>query len=238
MEAAAGGKQLRQDVYARGRRSRRAFIRAVGGLIPACATVTVTGRRPGSQDGGEWRSLFDGSSLGEWEETAFGGEGLVRIVDRTIVLEFGEPLTGITWRGGALAPLNYDIRLEAQRLAGNDFFCGLTFPVGPSACSLILGGWGGSLVGLSSLDGKDASENETTQRIAFDNRRWYAVRVRVTADRIHVWLDEQRIIDVSIAGRRISVRPEVDASRPLGVASYRTRAGLRRIETRSVPATG
>ena len=92
---------------------------------------------------------------------------------------------------------------------------------------MILGGWGGSVVGLSNLDGKDASENETTQRIGFDDRRWYAVRVRVTADRIQGWLDEQRIIDVNTAGRRISVRPEVEASRPLGIASYRTRAGLR-----------
>ena len=152
------------------------------------------------------------------------------------MLEFGEPLTGITWRGGALAAVNYEIRLEAQRLAGNDFFCGLTFPVGASSCSLILGGWGGSVVGLSSLDGKDASENETTQRIAFDDRRWYAVRVRVAAERIQGWLDDHRIIDVGTAGRQISVRPEVDASRPLGIASYRTRAALRRIETRSLLA--
>jgi hypothetical protein len=213
--------------------SRRAFIRA-GGLIPAYGLFTPAGHGPGVQGAGGWRSLFDGSSLEGWEETPFGGEGLVRVVNETIVLEFGEPLTGITWRGGPLAPIGYEIRLEAQRLAGNDFFCGLTFPVGASACSLILGGWGGSLVGLSSLDGKDASENETTQRIGFDDRRWYAVRVRVTADRIQGWLDEARIIDVSTAARRISVRPEVDASRPLGVASYRTRAGLRRIETRSL----
>jgi len=216
--------------------SRRAFIRAVGGVIPACGTFPPIARGPFAQGAGEWRSLFDGSSLEGWEETPFGGEGLVRVVNETIVLEFGEPLTGITWRGGPLAPMPYDIRLEAQRLGGNDFFCGLTFPVGASACSLILGGWGGSLVGLSNLDGKDASENETTQRIGFDDRRWYVVRVRVTADRIQGWLDEQRIIDVGTAGRQISVRPEVDASRPLGIASYRTRAALRRIETRSLPA--
>jgi hypothetical protein len=216
--------------------SRRAFIRAVGGVIPACGTLSPNPRDRGAQGAGEWRSLFDGSSLRGWEETPFGGEGLVRVVNQTIVLEFGEPLTGITWAGGPLAAIPYDIRLDAQRLAGNDFFCGLTFPVGTSACSLILGGWGGSLVGLSNLDGKDASENETTQRMRFDDRRWYAVRVRVTADRIQAWLDDQPIIDVSTVGRRISVRPEVDASRPLGIASYRTRAGLRRIETRSLPA--
>jgi hypothetical protein len=217
--------------------SRRAFIRVVTGAIPLCGTLAPIRTRAGAQANGGWRSLFNGASLGDWEETPFGGEGLVRIVNETIVLEFGEPLTGITWRG-SLAPMEYEVRLEAQRLAGTDFFCGLTFPVGASACSLILGGWGGSVVGLSNLDGKDASENETTQRIGFDARRWYGVRVRVAGDRIQAWLDEQRIIDVNTAGRRISVRPEVDASRPLGVASYRTRAGLRRIETRSVPAAG
>ena len=109
-------------------------------------------RGPGAQGAGEWRSLFDGSSLDGWDETPFGGEGLVRVVNETIVLEFGEPLTGITWRGGPLAPMPYDIRLEAQRLAGNDFFCGLTFPVGASACSLILGGWGGSLVVIDQTE--------------------------------------------------------------------------------------
>ena len=221
----------------RDQRSRRAFIRAVTGAIPVCGTLALIRTGADAQVNGDWRSLFDGSSLGEWEETPFGGEGLVRIVNETIVLEFGEPLTGITWRG-SFAPMDYEVRLEAQRLAGNDFFCGLTFPVGASACSLILGGWGGSLVGLSNLDGKDASENETTQRIGFDDGRWYGVRVRVVADRIQGWLDERRIIDVNTAGRRISVRPEVEASRPLGLASYRTRAGLRRIETRSLPAAG
>jgi hypothetical protein len=207
---------------------------AFGAAVPAGGAFTASGLIP-QPTPDEWRSLFDGVSLGEWEETAFGGEGLVRVKDGTIILEFGEPLTGITWRG-PLTRMDYEVRLEAQRLAGNDFFCGLTFPVGESACSLILGGWGGSVVGLSNLDGQDASENETTQRIGFDKGRWYAVRVRVTASRIQAWLDDHRIIDVDTAGRKIGVRPEVDASRPLGVAAYRTRAAVRRIEMRDLPS--
>ena len=215
--------------------SRREFILALCGIIPLGAAFTRIGAEGNPQPlSGGWQSLFDGTSLGEWEETPFGGEGLIRVKDETIILEFGDPLTGITWRG-PVARMDYEVRLEAQRLAGNDFFCGLTFPLRASACSLILGGWGGSLVGLSNLDGRDASDNETTQRVAFDDRRWYAVRVRVTASRIQAWLDEHRIIDVSTTGRRIGVRPEVDASRPLGIAAYRTRAALRAIATRSVP---
>lgn len=180
-----------------------------------------------------WTSLFDGTSLGQWEQTSFGGEGPVRVRDGMIVLEQGDPLTGITWTG-ALPPASFELSLDASRLAGNDFFCGLTFPVGQSHCSLILGGWGGTTVGLSNLDGRDASENETTREMRFEDKRWYRVRVAVTATHIRAWLDDQPIVEVAITGRRIGIRPEVDASRPLGIASYRTRAGVRAIRVRKL----
>jgi len=70
-------------------------------------------------------------------------------------------LTGITWTG-EFPKSGYEIRFEAARLEGNDFFAGITFPVKDSFCSWINGGWGGTVVGLSSLDGDDASENDTS----------------------------------------------------------------------------
>jgi hypothetical protein len=179
----------------------------------------------------EWASLFDGTTLGQWEQTSFGGEGPVRVRDGAIVLEMGDPMTGITWTGHAL-PSAFEIELEASRWAGNDFFCGLTFPVAQSFCSLILGGWGGTTVGLSNLDGRDASENETTREMRFEDRRWYRVRLAVTASHIRAWLDDQSIVEVALSGRRIGIRPEVDPSRPLGIACYRTRAALRGIRFR------
>ena len=181
----------------------------------------------------DWTPLFDGARLGKWEQTSFGGEGPVSVVDGAIVLAMGDPLTGVTWTGEALPPA-YEIALEAARLAGSDFFCALTFPVGTSHCSLILGGWGGTTVGLSSIDGLDASENETTRDMRFEDKRWYRVRVAVTATHIRAWLDDQPIVEVTITGRRIGIRPEVDASRPLGIASYRTRAGVRAIRVRKL----
>jgi hypothetical protein len=181
----------------------------------------------------EWRALFDGRSLAGWEETEFGGQGLVRVKDGALVLEFGEPLTGVTYTGD-VPRVNYELRLDARRLSGTDFFCGLTFPVAASHASLILGGWGGALVGISNIDGQDASGNETTQYVRFEDERWYAVRVRVVPDRLQVWLDEKEIVDVAIARREIDVRPEMLLSRPLGIASYRTRAAIRRIEVRTL----
>ena len=118
-------------------------------------------------------------------------------------------------------------------MSGNDFFCGLTFPVGDAHCSFIVGGWAGAVTGLSTLDGQDASENETTTIKNFEDGRWYAVRVRVTAERIQAWIDDAVWADVKTAGRRIGIRPEVDASRPLGIASWRTTAALRNIRVRN-----
>lgn len=181
-----------------------------------------------------WQALFDGKTLHGWTSTNFGGEGSVSVKNGQIILERGNPLTGITWTGGDIPRMNYEISLEAMRLNGSDFFVGLTFPVADSHCSLILGGWGGSVVGLSSLDGMDASENETSTAINFVDNRWYHVRVRVTPEKIMAWLDDKVIVDADIKERRISVRWEVQLSQPLGLASYITESALRDIKVRRV----
>ena len=105
-------------------------------------------------------SLFDGKTLGKWVSTNFGGEGEVRVEDGAITLDAGASLTGINYTGPVLKT-NYEISLDAQRIQGTDFFCGLTVPVGDSYASLIVGGWGGSLCGISSIDDKDAARNDT-----------------------------------------------------------------------------
>jgi len=201
-----------------------ALLRAA---VCACVVSVVVAAPPA------WQSLFDGTSLGLWKSTEFGGEGRVTIEDGRIVLGRGDPLTGVTYSGD-IPRIDYEIALQAMKVDGNDFFCALTFPVGDRACSLVLGGWGGTVVGLSSLDGLDASENDTTTSMAFEKDRWYDVRVRVTAESIDAWLDEKQIVAASTKGRRIGIRPEVDLSRPLGVASYRTRAALRNIRVRRI----
>jgi hypothetical protein len=132
--------------------------------------------------------------------------------------------------------VDYEVKLEGRREGGNDFFCGLTFPVNESFCSLILGGWGGTVVGLSSIDGLDASENETSRLMNFDLNKWYAVSLRVTQQKIEAWIDGSKIIDQELTGHKIGIRPEVELSRPFGLASWRTRAGLRKIAVRKIEA--
>ncbi len=175
------------------------------------------------------QSLFDGKSLDGWKKTAFGGEGDVDVEDGKIVMRAGNPLTGITWTGDC-PRMDYEISLDAMRVDGSDFFCGLTFPVADSPCSFIVGGWGGGVIGLSSIDGSDASENETTRYQEFISGKWHQVRVRVTRDKIEAWLDGKQMADVETKDRKISIRPEVELSRPLGVSCFSTTAALRNIK--------
>jgi len=173
-------------------------------------------------------SLFDGKTLRHWKITDFGGQGQVYAKQGQIFLEKGNDLTGITWTD-PVVPMNYEICLEAMRVEGSDFFCGLTFPVDANCCSLILGGWGGSVCGISSLDYYDAANNETTRIIDFENGRWYNVRLHVTPGKIEAWLGDEKLVDVETAGRVIDTRIEVESSKPLGIASWQTTAAIRNI---------
>jgi hypothetical protein len=178
--------------------------------------------------------MFDGKTLAGWRQTDFAGHGSVECESGTMVLNMGDPFTGINWTN-EVPKINYEVALDAMRVMGSDFFCGLTVPVGDTFCSLIVGGWGGSVFGISSLDSMDASENETTKFFNFEKGRWYRIRLRVTEAKIEAWIDKEKLVDVVITGKRISVRPgDIELSKPLGIAAWQTTAALREIKMRRV----
>ena len=115
-----------------------------------------------------------------------------------------------------------------------DFFAAATFPVGKTHVTLVNGGWGGSVTGISSIDGSDASENETGKYYEYKNDKWYKFRVRVTEVRIQTWTDDKPVIDVGIKGRRLGTRIETDSSKPLGFAAWETSGAVRKIEMRKL----
>ena len=187
------------------------FIVACLVFIPLYCLIFISGCSDGKTSGkkktaviteiSDTTLLFDGKSLDGWEITNFGPQGPVYVSGGEIILGMGDGCTGITWKK-AFPRTNYEVSLDAMRVAGNDFFCGLTFPVGKSPCSLIIGGWGGATVGLSSIDGKDAAENETTSIRNFDKNRWYHIRLTVTDNFIKSWIDSTKVIDFTI-GKKI-----------------------------------
>lgn len=196
----------------------RAFAAALL-LLASCAA-----ERP-------WVPLFDGTSLDGWEVTPFGGEGEVTLADGRARLDFGSPLTGLHL-AEPLPAGAYELEVVAARAAGTDFFCGLTFPVGAQHLTLVLGGWGGATCGLSCIDGLDASDNETTSYRWFEPGTAYTLRVEVRPARVRAWLDGEPLFDQPLAGRALSLRPEVLPSVPLGIASFVTVCDLHAVRWR------
>lgn len=181
----------------------------------------------------DWKPLFDGKSLAGWTRTPFGGSGEVEFAGGAIVLNMGM-LTGVNYTNPT-PTVDYELELEARRTVGSDFFCGITFPVKSDFATLIVGGWGGSVIGISSLDGEDAAHNETTGYQRFDAGKWYSIRLAVTATNLSVWIDNERKINANIRDKKISLRPgDIELSKPLGIASYSTSAELRGIRLRSL----
>jgi hypothetical protein len=177
-----------------------------------------------------WESLFDGKTLAKWKASDFYKPGAVEVKDGCIVLGRGVgDMTGIAWAGHRddLPDMGYEIELKAQRVDGSDFFCGLTFPYGKSHCSLVVGGWGGTLVGLSSLNGMDASENETSTWMEFEKKMWYAIRLRVTKNHIEAWIDGEKKVDGVPGDREVGIRIEMEQCVPLGVAAWNTVSAIK-----------
>ncbi len=200
-------------------------------LGPAAAAFRFQARAQAPTDG--WIPMFDGRSLAGWKETPFPGRGMCAVKDGAILLGKGR-MTGVNWTR-EFPKSGYEIRFEAARLDGNDFFAGLTFPVNDSFCSWINGGWDGTVVGLSNVDGYDASENDTSTNRDFVKGRWYGFRLLVTQTRIQAWIGGSGVIDVGLDKRKVGLRfDDTDLSAPLGFCSYATAAGLRAIEYRRV----
>ena len=185
----------------------------------------------------QWKKVLPETGLEGWEKTNFGGEGAVEIKDGVLVLMPGEPMTGVNKLGKDFPTENFEMQWKAQRLDGSDFFVGITFPVGKEHCSLIVGGWGGGLVGISSIDGNDASENETASYRNFKNGQWYEFKVRVDAKNITVWIDNEQILEVPRGERKFSVRAEVMRSRPLGYCVFQSKVTVKDWVYRTIDAT-
>jgi hypothetical protein len=174
------------------------------------------------------KSLFNGISLDGWQVIDFEEHGSVTVADSSVILGAGSGITGIKWIRD-FPVTDYGISLDAKRIEGSDFFCGMTFPVKESFCTLVIGGWGGSIVGLSCVDGEDAANNLTYDFRKFESNRWYSIRLKVTEKKIEAWIDKDKIVDLELGIYRLSLRWETESSKPFGIATWKTTGALRKI---------
>jgi hypothetical protein len=183
-------------------------------------------------------SLFDGKTLGKWEAVNLGSDGKVWVDEAggELRLDQGEPLTAVVWKGEVPAVSNYEITLEAKKINGDDFFLALTIPVKDTHCTFVCGGWGGGLVGISSINGMDASENESATVESFEKGVWYPIKVRVTDRFISCWVGERELVSISLEGITLSMRAgDIEECVPLGLATYQTWGAYRNLRWTNLP---
>ena len=195
-------------------------------MTPESAQVGET--RPESERTADWRALYDGTDLSSWELGVYGESDEYEVLEDGVVIPQTAALAGMTFRG-ALPTVPYRLSVEATRLYGADFFLGVTFPVAGDHLTLVLGGWGGMVSGLSSLDGLDASSNATRTLRHFPNGKRHEVEIEVTETDVRVRVDGEPFLSTSLEGREVGLRVDVEPSHPLGIATYATSTQLHRV---------
>lgn len=177
--------------------------------------------------------LFDGKSIDDWEIVDIGGSGEVLLEEGALVIKMGDSVSGAIYKKADKLPVtNYEITLEARRTMGVDFFCGLTFPVGSlkTCATLVIGGWGGSVTGISCIDGMDASENSTGTYQRYEDKKWYTIKLRVTPKNLRAWVNDKQVIDADIEGKKINVRPgPIESYLPLSLTTFATTAEIKNV---------
>lgn len=198
-------------------------------ILLVCTIILTTF----GSDGPDEKILFNGVSLDHWEIIDYEGHGEVTVSDSCIIIGKGELISGIRWIED-FPTSDYEVTLKAKRVNGNDFFCGITFPVSDSFLTLVLGGWRGALSGLSCIDGYDAANNQTGIVYGFGSGWWYDVRLRVAGGKVEAWVSGEKLVDFTIGKSRLSLRSEVESSVPFGITTYKTTGAIRDIRLKSI----
>ena len=227
--------------------TKRKLIRVIVAVVIVVSAVSLgnmslgqhereTGHLPVLQDDSDgWQSLFDGKTLKGWEMVRYSGGGEPYVRNGAIVLPRATVgvMTGVRWVGEPLPVNNYVVYYEARRVVGGDIFAALTFPYDDTFASLVFGGWGGIVNGLSSIDGYDASENETTQYFSYTNNLWYPVELRATTDSIRAYVGSERVVNIATAGKDLHLRSDI-LDTGLTLWSYNSGGEIRNIRIKRI----
>ncbi|NQT86613.1 DUF1080 domain-containing protein, partial [bacterium] len=217
----------------------RAYSQRLGGIRePEVGGEPVA--VPAPKAAGGWKSLFDGKTLRGWRvltEGKYVKPGKVHVLDGQLVMGRGGPATPIVWTEG-FPTVNYEVRVVARITEGTDLFNGITFPFKDTRCVLTVGGDKGTHVGLGMIDGRGVRDNATRRGMKAVVGQWYAIRLRVTDDRIAAWIDDEKVVDLPTRGRKLGTDPASVARllSPFGFVTFVSTVGIRSVEVRRLPA--
>ncbi len=204
-------------------------------LLTGCAVLPYS-RDLSNISPNQWEEVFDGKSLKGWKpfiKTKYETGGAVEVKNGAVQLAIGLPYSAVMWEGEFLRS-NYEVELKAKRTDGNDIFCGLLFPVGTNYCTMILGGWGNSVVGLSCVNFMIAADNETAVMKSFMENEWYDVKLRVTSEKIEAWVEGEQLIDLELAEKIITPYFGLEIFAPFGFFTFETSAAVKDIYVKRI----
>lgn len=193
--------------------------------------LTGCGRKP-ELSATRWELFSEGLGT-HWKEAEIAESGGITKHEDGYTLKEGGPITGIVfpqWSAEKLPLNNYRIEYDVMRIHGADFFGTVTFPVHKidQWVSFVFGGWGGFQVGISSVDGQDASVNTTGSSQPLENGKWYHIRIEVRDDLLEVWMNDRPLVRLVTTGRLLHLRTgDMDKCTPFGFASYGTEAQIK-----------
>ena len=207
--------------------------------LSVLAALCVVSCRPNtpSKSPTEW-SLLAPSQTSAWQQAGIPDEGAISIKEGELTITAGQPMSGAKfshWATSGLPDTNYAISYEAMRVEGRDIFGMCTFPVGSqqSHATFVIGGWGGTVPGISSIEFLDANENQTRAEQAFENNRWYRIRIEVRPDDLRAWINDRPVVNASIKGKKVSLRHgDIDHCLPFGFATWNTTGKVHKVIVR------
>jgi formylglycine-generating enzyme required for sulfatase activity len=74
--------------------------------------------------------------------------------------------------------------------------------------------------------------------MAFQDGRWYRIRLRLTQSAIEAWVDDEKVVDFNPAGHKVSLNTPVVCMQPLGLRTWKTATAIRNLRLRRLKAEG
>lgn len=187
---------------------------------------------------GQWRSIFDGEQLGRWipitridaTDLADPVPGEVEIDGRQIVLNTGDPLTGVSWFG-PMPTKDFEITVEAK--IDDAELISVAFPVGTERAAIQLDA-DNRKAGLYHIDGTGLHDDPMAAIFDGSVAGWHQLRIRVTEQRVQTWLNGQSIADQERTGSSFGAPEGFSPMHPLSMVASNGSASLRNIRIRTL----
>jgi hypothetical protein len=224
---------------AAGQRGHAAAYRARLAAVMQKEQEAEAAEGPASWTPGEWQDLFGAGNKKKWTLVASVAGGIpgrrAGVKVGMSVLQAAKGRCGLQWQD-EFPRTNYEVTFLANRDEGKRVGS-VVFPVGDVSCAWCLGGTGdGTHMGVGLIDGRGYRDkgNPTKRRWRFEKGRWYSLRLRVTDERIEMWVGKQQVVDLTRANHRFGENDVVETLKPFGFQAFECTLGIKSLRVRTL----